>query len=129
MYPVRLQPFKQVIGFNITGKRMDGNATCAISALTRVSPPVDRSSCNVLIAFLPAVLRAVHENEASLVNTMEILRVPYFNKQTIYLLHMWVIGRDYCDQCKEKIMAFLDSLPMHTTNIPVPVTNYEAPHN
>src|SRR5258708_7800091 len=36
---------------------MDGNATCAISALTRVSPLADNSSCNVLIPFLPAVLR------------------------------------------------------------------------
>lgn len=32
---------------------------------------------------------------------------------TIYLLRIWIISEDYCEECRNKVLAFLESLPAH----------------
>lgn len=39
--------------------------------------------------------------------------------ESIYLLHIWVVGRDYCINCRDKIVAFLDTFPVRIAKLPL----------
>jgi hypothetical protein len=39
--------------------------------------------------------------------------LPFKLGDTIYLLRIWIISEDYCEACRNKVLAFLETLPAH----------------